>query len=704
MKKIIVIALGICMLMTAFSGCAKKPEASASAGGTPQNTTAQATPSPEATETPTQTVTGTPTTTATSEPILPSEDDHMLFDFENAGADAFTQADLSAYQIPLSPMEISSDNADTGKGFKVVLDYNSSCWCQSLSAPMPSDFSKCADYKYLRIWVHNEGEGPLSIGVILSGDNKISSMNTAKAIVTRCDGKVLKTETDDTAGTGKQDHVKLPAGFAGWVAFPIAEEVLNYYTNPLLEDLSKADTFKLDMRPGAPAGMDYYILDDICITNAEKGTTRAYTGEEAAGLDKIKSDVEKGLVSYLNVTPKVTYMPEYDPKSSASGVNQWSNIKALTYEGAEIRGKKTKVFAYIGYPEGVSSSAKAPAIVLVHGGGGHVYAEWIKRWTDKGYVAIAMDNTGYFPSAAGKGLAGRETDPANYWTFGLSGDFKEEGYVNAPNNSGMNDAGSAAERQWMYNAVAQTILAHNILRADEKVDSSKIGITGVSWGGVISSIAIGYDTRWAFAIPVYGSGYLEEALSFMGPNFNTEASRAVWLAQDRFDKVKFPVLWLGWNSDNCFSVNSNSKSYLDTKGNDKTVLAMINNMNHSHGSAWVQPISYHYADWAVKGGAGLTMLKNEPSGRNVSIEVTKPSGATNMSAKIYYITEKMTYSQKPGNVTTSMDQTWKTVNCTVSGNKITGTVPSDAYSYYVEITTAVSGGSYVTCSSYVVLG
>lgn len=183
------------------------------------------------------------------------------------------------------------------------------------------------------------------------------------------------------------------------------------------------------------------MLDDICLTNSEKGTEREYIGQAGLTLEEVKSQVETGLAGMLDVTPNITYMPEYDPKSSASGANSWSNIKALTYDGVEIDGEKTKVFAYIGYPEGVSSTNKAPAIVLLHGGGGHAYAEWVKLWTDRGYVAIAMDNTGYFPSEAGKGLAGRELDPASYWTFGLSGDFAQEGYTNAPNNSGMNDAG-----------------------------------------------------------------------------------------------------------------------------------------------------------------------------------------------------------------------------------------------------------------------
>lgn len=689
MKRVIVLVLCVCMLMAIASGCAKEPAPSASASGEP-DVSSSATAAAGSTE--------------TAGPISPSEDDSMLFDFENAETDIFTQRDLSSFGIPFAEIEIAQENADTGKGYKVLLDYNGGCWCQSLDASLPENFKQCKDYTYLRVWVSNPGEGPLSIGMVFTAGSAISSINCVEAVVTRCDGKVLETETDDSAGTGQQDHVKLPAGFEGWVAFPVAEEMVPYYTNPLVEDLSAAASVNFDMRPGAPSGMEYYVLDDICLSDSPKGTEREFTGFEAQTLEDIKEDVAEGLTAMLDVKPNVTYMPEYDPKSSATGANSWSNIKALTYDGVEIGGKKTKVFAYIGYPEGASASSKAPAIVLMHGGGGHAYAEWVKRWTDRGYVAIAMDNTGYFPSQAGKGLAGREADPATYWTFGLAGDFAEEGYVNAPNNSGMQDAGSRAERQWMYNAVSQAILAHNILRADEKVDSSRIGITGISWGGVITSLAIGYDTRYAFAIPIYGSGYLEEALSFMGPNFNTEASKVVWSAQERFDNVDFPVLWLGWNSDNCFSINSNSKSYLDTKNTDKTVLSMINNMNHSHGSAWVQPISYYYADWIVKGGSGLSQVKNQPSGREVSIEIDKPAQASNVTAKIYYITEEMTYSQKPGNSTTTMDQSWQTVNCTVSNNTITGSVPSQAHSYYVEITTTINGTGYVTCSSYVVLG
>ena len=91
--------------------------------------------------------------------------------------------------------------------------------------------------------------------------------------------------------------------------------------------------------------------------------------------------------------------------------------------------------------------------------------------------------------------------------------FAQDGYVVAPNNSEMGDYDIPVVDQWMYHAVSAAILAHNILRNDIRVDATKIGICGISWGSVITSITIGYDSRFAFAVPIYGSGYLGCGLS-----------------------------------------------------------------------------------------------------------------------------------------------------------------------------------------------
>lgn len=266
----------------------------------------------------------------------------------------------------------------------------------------------------------------------------------------------------------------------------------------------------------------------------------------------------------------------------------------------------------------------------------------------------------------------------------------------------MNSSRSPIDRQWMYHAVSQTIIANNILRKSELVDENKIGLTGISWGGVITSIAIGYDNRFAFAIPVYGSGYLYESLAWMKINFNYPGTKEIWDASLNLKSVKMPVLWLCWTDDNCFSINSNVKSFADTENG---VLSMKMNMQHGHIEGWIQPEIYRFADSVAKGKQPLTTCVTQPgSKRDISFNINKPGDADKITAKVYYIKEKMTYSRN-GRLNLdwcdTIDQQWFSVNCTVKGNKITAKLPKDVYSYYVEITTTVDNVEYVTTTRFI---
>ena len=58
-------------------------------------------------------------------------------------------------------------------------------------------------------------------------------------------------------------------------------------------------------------------------------------------------------------------------------------VRSLYYEGEPYRGKKTRVFAYFGVPK-KSNSAKLPAMVLVHGGGGTAFPQWVELWAKRG--------------------------------------------------------------------------------------------------------------------------------------------------------------------------------------------------------------------------------------------------------------------------------------------------------------------------------
>ena len=373
---------------------------------------------------------------------------------------------------------------------------------------------------------------------------------------------------------------------------------------------------------------------------------------------------------FLNQIPAVTYYPDFDAKDRFDG------IKALTYDGADYMGSHTKVFAHVGFPK--QAEAPVPAVVLVHGGGGHPEDEWIRRWNERGYAAISMDTTGYFPQK-----------PIPWWYEGcteemernLPAPFARDGYVIGPNNSEMYDQHLPVEDQWMYHAVAAVILAHNILRNDSRVDPHKIGICGISWGGVITSITIGYDLRFAFAVPIYSSGYLGCGHTELDHAFKCPGAQR-WLAEKRFADVRIPVMWLCWNDDIAFSINSNSMSYLDTRDNNPgTCLSMRHEMDHSHVHGYTPEESYWFAD-AVLQGRPIPRVEAAYAEGKVTYACDKPV----RSVRLFYIDGKMRYVKRKKYTydNSFMEQDWQIVD--LDPAQKSAELPKEAVGRYVEFT------------------
>jgi cephalosporin-C deacetylase-like acetyl esterase len=136
-------------------------------------------------------------------------------------------------------------------------------------------------------------------------------------------------------------------------------------------------------------------------------------------------------------------------------------------------------------------------MVLVHGGGGTAFADWVKLWVARGYAAIAMDLCGCLPR---KGKSGWERLPDG----------------GPPGWGGFDQIDQPAGDQWTYHAVADVLLAHSLLRSYPEIDPEKIGITGISWGGYLTCIAASIDARFKFAAPVYGCGFLGDDSTWLG--------------------------------------------------------------------------------------------------------------------------------------------------------------------------------------------
>lgn len=300
--------------------------------------------------------------------------------------------------------------------------------------------------------------------------------------------------------------------------------------------------------------------------------------------------------------PAYTAVPEKDAGA----------MKAIRYKGLDYMGHSTEVFAYIGYPENASKTNKLPAVVLAHGGGGTAYADWVRLWVNRGYIAIAMDLEGHMPDTG--------TD-----TYAWSG----------PANQGMEDITIRNEpehNQWMYHAVADVYLARLLLAADERVDDTRVGVVGISWGGVITAVAIAKNSCFAFAAPIYGCGFLNEDKSWMGALYTPKVT-SLWDASNWLSGCTVPTLWVCGDNDTSFDLNIITKSAALVKN---STLCFVPGLEHGHNQGWDVPYPYDFADSVVKGGKGFIKITKQPTKSDPTLTFTSPQGVSVKSAEVHY--------------------------------------------------------------------
>ncbi|MCY3023980.1 MAG: acetylxylan esterase, partial [Planctomycetota bacterium] len=275
-------------------------------------------------------------------------------------------------------------------------------------------------------------------------------------------------------------------------------------------------------------------------------------------------------------------------------------VKALFYDGVPWKGKPTRVFAWYGAPQ-VEAGKKVPAMVLVHGGGGTAFAEWVQLWVKRGYAAIAMDTCG---CTAG----------------GDHGKRPRHDNGGPPGWGGFEQIDWPLEDQWTYQAVSAAILGHSLIRSFPEVDAERIGVTGISWGGYLTCIVAGLDTRFKFAVSVYGCGYLGDNscwlpnLKQMGPEKSAKWLR-LWDPSVYLKQATMPMLWVAGTNDFAYPMDSLQKSYRSTKG--EHVLCLKVRMPHGHGGPGENPPEIHaFADSLLRGGKPLAKITGQGSEGN----------------------------------------------------------------------------------------
>lgn len=308
------------------------------------------------------------------------------------------------------------------------------------------------------------------------------------------------------------------------------------------------------------------------------------------------SEAHEWNLEKLNCTPK-TFAVEM-PCSNDYG--RVEGVEPIWIEGELYRGKPTRIFAWWGLPKGASANSKVPAMVLVHGGGGTAFAKWVKTWNDRGYAAIAMDTNGKIP------MGERDGKPHNAhpWS-GPDGWGKSMRQVNEP-----------LRDQWTYHAVAAVMRCHSFLRSRPEIERDKIGLTGISWGGYLTCIVMSVDSRFRFAVPVYGCGWYDlHAQRVLSSNDDDgQKWKALWDPKHFFvemseNGVKGGILWCCGTNDRFFPLNAVKRSSDFVASQVPVAMSVKLRMTHSHPPAGDPKEITALADHALKGRAALPEIK-----------------------------------------------------------------------------------------------
>ena len=274
-----------------------------------------------------------------------------------------------------------------------------------------------------------------------------------------------------------------------------------------------------------------------------------------------------------------------------------SSIRSLLYEGDPVDGKTTEVFAFYADPSTIDPRTKIekpfPAVVLIHGGGGTAFAEWVNLWARRGYAAIAMDLSGHrppdpaFDPSTGALLPGSHAHKREQRTK-----LEHGGLGHTHTEKFASSATPSTEDDWPLHAVSNVILAHSLVRSFPQVDAERTAVTGISWGGYTTCIVASIDHRFKAAVPVYGCGFLHEGESVQKPSIDAldPEHRKLWI--DRYDpgshlpKCKVPILFVNGTNDKHYVLDSYRKSYdAVPEGTEKNIRIEVN-MRHGHQPGW----------------------------------------------------------------------------------------------------------------------
>jgi Prolyl oligopeptidase family len=205
-----------------------------------------------------------------------------------------------------------------------------------------------------------------------------------------------------------------------------------------------------------------------------------------------------------------------------------------------------------------------------------------------------------------------------------------------------------------------------------------VGITGISWGGYLTSLTAGVDPRFKFAIPVYGCGFLDDGSSWAGAinQYGHDRWMQTWDPSSYLASARMPMLWVNGTNDAHYHLGPYQRTYRLSPG--PHCLAIRVRMDHGHGAGWSPQEIYAFAKAAV--GAGCPLVSITKQGQDESevwVEYQTPSGVDVTTAELNYTVDSGAW----------VDRDWKTVPARLdpSRERVSAALPHGATVSYFNL-------------------
>ncbi len=346
-------------------------------------------------------------------------------------------------------------------------------------------------------------------------------------------------------------------------------------------------------------------------------------------------------------------------------------VRSVLYDGESYGGKPTRVFAYYATPGSLrgdpSQDRNLPTVVLIHGGGGTAFRDWVELWARRGYAAIAMDLAGSRP------IEGTDAyDKRNRMRL-------PDGGPEQTNETTFGNVAKPVTEQWPYHAVAAVIRAHSLVRSFPEVDADRTAVIGVSWGGYVTTIVAGIDSRFGAAVPVYGCGYLFENSKWL-PQFASMTTDdrkrwvVLWDPSRYLPAVSMPILFINGTNDGAYPLDSYMKSFDAVPGVKQLRIAV--NMRHGNLPGRAPSEIGLFVDQHL---LGMTAL---PAVGEMWIQGGQIRATFTSSVKLKTSALHLTRDRGP-----ISERTWQMLPATIDGDIVAAEgPPADATAWFMTIT------------------